>query len=72
MLDHEIVLRQYVYKYIPRGWQEHIGRVAYVPYWTKKQYDDMKKGIFTEDTPNYLIEGVKSFLEKMNNKRRTL
>lgn len=57
----EIDLREYVRKYIPDGWKETIETVAFVPYWTKEQYNLIKNGVYPEKMVWYLKAAVESF-----------
>jgi len=60
----EIKLRHHIYNYIPKGWRENIGRVAFVAYYTSPEIEKFSKGIFPDNMPDYVREAVKDFLDK--------
>lgn len=60
----EIELRTHIHTYIPNGWKEHIGHVAFVPYYTYSEIEKFREGNFPDNMPDYIREAVKDFLDK--------
>jgi len=45
-LDNEISFREFALNYVPKYWVEPLRNIMCIPYWNKKEYEEMKKGIF--------------------------
>lgn len=71
LFDTETSLHIYVCHFTPDIWVVNISNVAYVPLYTKEQYEKMKQGIYPYGTEWYLKQAIESFFKELHEQNRT-